>query len=193
MNALQVNFVVHDLAAGVRFYSAMFVSEPAVLKSDFAKWMLNDPRVSFTICARDASPCVVDLSGLHPYDAQPLTSNDPLTLIREYRVDPPLTSVSNLKLRAEFDHPVGGDLEKSHGAGGVAGHGGENMLAPERHVLAAGGDQIFPTEKEGGVHHVELHAAGALRQGLGDVDVIHESVADDDVVEAFGQFFQFKP
>lgn len=173
MNPLQVDFAVHDLAAGVRFYSAMFASEPAVLSPDHAKWMIDDPRVSFTIFERDASPCVID--------------------IREHHVDPPCHRVSNLKLRAEFDHPVGGDLEKSHGAGGVAGHGGENMLAPERHAFAAGGDQIFPAEKEGGVHHVELHATGTLRQGLGDVDVIHESVADDDVVEAFGQFFQFKP
>jgi len=49
MNPVQVNFAVHDLAAGVRFYSAMFASGPAVLKPDCAKWMLNDPRVSFTI------------------------------------------------------------------------------------------------------------------------------------------------
>jgi len=63
MNPVQVNFAVHDLAAGVRLYSAMFASGPAVLKPDCAKWMLNDPRVSFTIFVRDASPCVIDLSG----------------------------------------------------------------------------------------------------------------------------------
>ena len=55
MNPLQVNFAVHDLAAGVRFYSAMFASAPAVLKPDCAKWVLNDPRVSFTIVAPGAA------------------------------------------------------------------------------------------------------------------------------------------
>jgi hypothetical protein len=90
MNPLQVNFAVHDLAAGVRFYSAMFASGPAVLKPDCAKWMLNDPRVSFTIFVRDASPSVIELSGKHPNNTQPLTNNDPLTIIRKDHVDPPL-------------------------------------------------------------------------------------------------------
>ena len=55
MNAQQVNFAVYDLAEAIRFYSAMFASAPAVLKPDCAKWMLNDPRVSFTIFAPDAA------------------------------------------------------------------------------------------------------------------------------------------
>ena len=55
MNSQQVNFAVHDLATAIRFYSAMFASAPAVLKPDCAKWMLNDPRVSFTIFAPDAA------------------------------------------------------------------------------------------------------------------------------------------
>ena len=54
MNSQQVNFTVHDLATAIRFYSAMFASAPAVLKPDCAKWVLNDPRVSFTIFAPDA-------------------------------------------------------------------------------------------------------------------------------------------
>jgi len=63
MNPLHVNFAVHDLAAGVRFYSAMFAGGPAVLKPDCAQWMLNDSRAHFTIFVREASPCVIDLSG----------------------------------------------------------------------------------------------------------------------------------
>jgi len=53
MNARQVNFAVDDLAAGIRFYSAMFASAPAVLKPDCAKWTLNAPRVNLTIFVRD--------------------------------------------------------------------------------------------------------------------------------------------
>jgi hypothetical protein len=57
MNPLQVNFAVDDLAAGIRFYSAMFASAPAVLKPDCAKWTLNTPRVSFTIFISETSRC----------------------------------------------------------------------------------------------------------------------------------------
>lgn len=57
MNARQVNFPVHDLAAAIRFYSAMFASAPAVLKPDCAKWTFDEPRVSFTIFTSDASRC----------------------------------------------------------------------------------------------------------------------------------------
>lgn len=57
MNARQVNFPVHDLAAAIRFYSAMFASAPAVLKPDCAKWTLKEPRLSFRIFTSDASRC----------------------------------------------------------------------------------------------------------------------------------------
>lgn len=55
MNARPVNFAVDDLAAGIRFYSALFASAPSVLKPDCAKWTLDAPRVSFTIFTSDAS------------------------------------------------------------------------------------------------------------------------------------------
>jgi hypothetical protein len=58
MNPLEINFAVYDLVAGVRFYSAMFASEPAERKSDYAKWMIDDPNVSFTVFAPEALPCV---------------------------------------------------------------------------------------------------------------------------------------
>jgi hypothetical protein len=54
MNARPVNFAVDDLAAGIRFYSAMFASAPSVLKPDCAKWTLDAPRVSFTLFMSDA-------------------------------------------------------------------------------------------------------------------------------------------
>jgi hypothetical protein len=44
-----VNFDVHDLAQAIRFYSTLFASEPTVVKPDYAKWMLDDPRVNFAI------------------------------------------------------------------------------------------------------------------------------------------------
>jgi catechol 2,3-dioxygenase-like lactoylglutathione lyase family enzyme len=47
-----VHVAVNDLEKSIRFYSAMFGSEPTVLKPDYAKWMLDDPRVNFAISQR---------------------------------------------------------------------------------------------------------------------------------------------
>ena len=49
MKRLHVHVAVDDLTQSIRFYSTLFATEPAVLKSDYAKWMLDDPRVNFAI------------------------------------------------------------------------------------------------------------------------------------------------
>ncbi len=52
MKRLHVHVSVEDLAESIRFYSALFGAEPSVAKTDYAKWMLDDPRVNFAISAR---------------------------------------------------------------------------------------------------------------------------------------------
>lgn len=52
MNRFHVHLAVADLNASIRFYSAMFGTEPTVTKSDYAKWMLEDPRINFAISQR---------------------------------------------------------------------------------------------------------------------------------------------
>lgn len=49
MKRLHVHVGVEDLAASIQFYSTLFAAEPTVTKSDYAKWMLDDPRVNFAI------------------------------------------------------------------------------------------------------------------------------------------------
>jgi catechol 2,3-dioxygenase-like lactoylglutathione lyase family enzyme len=49
MKRLHVHVAVEDLASSLRFYSTLFAAEPVVLKDDYAKWMLDDPRVNFAI------------------------------------------------------------------------------------------------------------------------------------------------
>ena len=51
MKRFHAHVRVDDLASSVRFYSTLFGTEPAVLKADYAKWMLDDPRVNFAITA----------------------------------------------------------------------------------------------------------------------------------------------
>jgi catechol 2,3-dioxygenase-like lactoylglutathione lyase family enzyme len=52
MKRLHVNLAVKDLEQSVQFYSTLFSVEPTVLKPDYAKWMLDDPRVNFSISSR---------------------------------------------------------------------------------------------------------------------------------------------
>lgn len=61
MKRLHVNLSVDDLDRSVAFYTAMFGAEPTVKKSDYAKWMLDDPRVNFAIEARSQSPGIAHL------------------------------------------------------------------------------------------------------------------------------------
>ena len=49
MKRLHVHVHVDDLAQSIRFYSTLFAAEPNVTKNDYAKWMLEDPRVNFAI------------------------------------------------------------------------------------------------------------------------------------------------
>jgi catechol-2,3-dioxygenase len=52
MKRFHVHVAVHDLKQSIRFYSALFGSKPSVEKEDYAKWMLEDPRVNFAISTR---------------------------------------------------------------------------------------------------------------------------------------------
>jgi len=49
MKRLHVHVSVDDLSQSIRFYSTLFAAEPTVVKDDYAKWMLEDPRVNFAI------------------------------------------------------------------------------------------------------------------------------------------------
>jgi len=52
MKRLHVNLAVNDLDSSIGFYTSLFDSEPTVQKEDYAKWMLDDPRVNFAITTR---------------------------------------------------------------------------------------------------------------------------------------------
>jgi predicted enzyme related to lactoylglutathione lyase len=56
MKRMHVHVGVEDLERSISFYSALFATRPAVVKSDYAKWMLDDPRVNFAISTRGKQP-----------------------------------------------------------------------------------------------------------------------------------------
>ena len=49
MKRIHINVGVADIDRSVEFYRTLFGVEPAVHKDDYAKWMLDDPRVNFSI------------------------------------------------------------------------------------------------------------------------------------------------
>jgi lactoylglutathione lyase len=58
MKRFHVHVHVEDLAQSVNFYSRLFAAEPTRLEGDYAKWMLDDPRINFAISTRGGKPGV---------------------------------------------------------------------------------------------------------------------------------------
>lgn len=56
MKRMHIHVAVSDLEQSIAFYSKLFDTEPSVTEPDYAKWMLEDPRVNFAISARGISP-----------------------------------------------------------------------------------------------------------------------------------------
>ena len=56
MKRFHVHVAVKDLQESIRFYSAVFATPPSVVEIDYAKWMLEDPRINFAISQRDRRP-----------------------------------------------------------------------------------------------------------------------------------------
>jgi catechol 2,3-dioxygenase-like lactoylglutathione lyase family enzyme len=71
MKRMHVNLSVSDLEKSISFYSALFGAEPSVQKTDYAKWMLDDPRVNFAISTR-GSQDGIDHLGIQVEDEKEL-------------------------------------------------------------------------------------------------------------------------
>jgi hypothetical protein len=76
MNRFHVHLNVTDLERSIRFYSALFATEPAVVKPDYAKWMLDDPRINFAISSTGRAPGI-DHLGLQTDTADELAALGP--------------------------------------------------------------------------------------------------------------------
>ena len=64
MKRLHVHMSVDDLDQSIRFYSTLFAAEPTVVKPDYAKWMLDDPRVNFAISTHNSRASGIDHLGI---------------------------------------------------------------------------------------------------------------------------------
>lgn len=71
MNRFHVHLRVADLAQSIGFYSRLFGAAPSRQEADYAKWMLDDPRVNFAISQRGGAPGL-DHFGLQTDSAEEL-------------------------------------------------------------------------------------------------------------------------
>jgi hypothetical protein len=58
MKRFHVHTHVQDLQASIAFYTRLFAAQPTRVESDYAKWMLEDPRINFAISTRGDKPGV---------------------------------------------------------------------------------------------------------------------------------------
>jgi catechol 2,3-dioxygenase-like lactoylglutathione lyase family enzyme len=70
MKRFHVHVSVSNLQENIRFYSSIFGADPSVLKDDYAKWMLDDPRINFAISTRGRQPGVNHLGIQAESDAE---------------------------------------------------------------------------------------------------------------------------
>jgi catechol 2,3-dioxygenase-like lactoylglutathione lyase family enzyme len=89
MKRFHVHVSVTDLPQRVGFYSKLFGAEPAVTKTDYAKWMLDDPRIHFAISTREGK------AGLNHLGFQ-VDSDDELTQLREQAQKADIAAVEEL-------------------------------------------------------------------------------------------------
>jgi catechol 2,3-dioxygenase-like lactoylglutathione lyase family enzyme len=73
MKRFHVHLHVDDLAKSIGFYSKLFAAEPTRTESDYAKWMLDDPRINFAISTRGRQPGI-DHLGFQTDDADELAA-----------------------------------------------------------------------------------------------------------------------
>ena len=70
---MHVHIGVKSLDASIRFYSTLFGAPPTVIKADYAKWMLDDPRVNFAISAGHHEAQGIQHLGIQVEDAEELS------------------------------------------------------------------------------------------------------------------------
>ena len=68
MKRLYVHMSVGDLDQSIRFYSTLFAAAPTLVKPDYAKWMLEDPRVNFAISTHSVGAPGIDHLGIQVED-----------------------------------------------------------------------------------------------------------------------------
>ena len=131
MKRFHVHVGVIDVEQSIRFYSTLFGAEPSVSKADYAKWMLDDPRINFAISQRGSQ------HGVNHLGIQ-VESDDELTAMRAQlsKADANMTIEEGANCcYAKSDKlwttdPQGVAWETFHSLGSIPIFGSEEPVAP---------------------------------------------------------------
>lgn len=74
MSRFHMHIGVADLNKSIAFYTGLFGATPSVTKNDYAKWMLDDPRINFAISVRDGAHRGIEHVGIQVEDAGELAT-----------------------------------------------------------------------------------------------------------------------
>lgn len=147
MKRFHVHLGVVDVAVSIPFYSALFGAEPTIVKPDYAKWMLEDPRVNFAISSRAAS-------GLDHLGIQ-AESDEELAVLsaRMKAADRPVLDQGEAACcyaqskKAWTEDPAGIAWEAFHTTGEITSYGTDRVIGPKvRQALPAAAKACCPAE-----------------------------------------------
>lgn len=140
MKRFHVHVAVDDLARSIKFYSTLFAVEPTVAKPDYAKWMLEDPRVNFAISKRGGSHAGIEHLGIQ------VDNEDELSEVygRLAKADRPVVEEKDVTCcyhksdKRWIDDPQGVSWETFFSHGEATTYGGcESHLTPEAEANTA--------------------------------------------------------
>lgn len=90
MKRLHIHVRADDISASEQFYTALFGQAPAVVKPNYVKWMLDDPRINFAISSKEGNVPGIDHLGIQVESDEELDSvNDALRAARQKTVAEP--------------------------------------------------------------------------------------------------------
>ena len=140
MQRLHLHINVEDLERSIGFYSTLFGVEPTVRKPDYAKWMLDDPRVNLAISERGLKPGIAH-AGIQADTTEELTTiASRLKAAGETTFDQQATSCCYAKSdKSWVVDPSGVQWETFHTFGEATSYGEDIAVAP---VIA---EQVKPT------------------------------------------------
>jgi len=138
MKRFHVHVSVPDLAASIRFYSALFGAEPAVTKDDYAKWMVDDPRINFAISQRGAKVGVNHL-GFQVDSGEELDALHGQLEAADRRVVAEMNASCCYARSDKYwvTDPAGIAWESFHSLGTIPLFGGENVVADSASACCA--------------------------------------------------------
>lgn len=140
MKRFHVNVTVADVGRSVDFYNTLFGAEATVVKDDYAKWMLDDPRINFSISAGNGKRGINHI-GLQADDIEELAAiQSRLDAAGQVTLDQPAAECCYAKSTKSWvrdPDDVAWEAFVTHGE--IAHYGGDR--APERSNASTSADR----------------------------------------------------